>query len=120
MTVNATNNGKVNPRLLVVVRVGHAQPRQGSRVHDQPTSAAVSSRQASHWRCLEGATLVTLWQHHVLIYLSFVFALELTKLLSNLNLCLEDHFNGIELVARCDDDVGERPRELHCGLADVL
>ena len=39
-----------------------------------PPAPAVLSRQASHWRCLEGATLVTLWQHHVLIYLSFVFA----------------------------------------------
>ena len=82
-----------------------------------------SSRQASHWRCLEGATLVKLGQHHVRIYLSFVYAKELTKLLSNLNWCLKDHFNGVELrmrVARGDDAVGGRPRGLLSGLVDVL
>ena len=53
--------------------------------------------------------MVKLGLHHVWIYLSFVFAKELTKLLSNLNLCLKDYFNGIKLlmrVARGDDTVG--------------
>ena len=39
-----------------------------------PSVPTVSSRQASHWRCLEGATLVKLGQNHVRIYLGFVFA----------------------------------------------
>ena len=92
MTFDITNDGKVDPRLLAVVLV-----------------AALSSRQASNWRCLEGVTLVKLGQHHVRIYFSFVFAKELTKLLSNQNWCLKDHFNGVELrmrVARGDDAVG--------------
>ena len=86
----------------------------------------VSSLQASYWRCLEGVTLVKLGQDHVRIYISFVFAKELTKLRSNLNSCLMDHFNGVELwmsVVREDDAVWERqrrPRSLFGGLVDVL
>ena len=107
MTFDITNDGKVDPRLLAVVLV-----------------AALSSRQASNWRCLEGVTLVKLGQHHVRIYFSFVFAKELTKLLSNQNWCLKDHFNGVELqmrVARGHDAVlGGRPRGLRGGLVEVL
>ena len=92
----------------------------------RPPAPTVSSRQASHWRRLEGVTLVKLGQDHVRIYISFVFAKELTKLRSNLNSCLMDHFNGVELwmsVVRGDDAVGERqgrPWRLLGGLVDVL
>ena len=77
----------------------------------RPPTPAVLSQQASHWRYLEGVTLVKLGQDHVRIYISFVFAKELTKLRSSLNSCLMDHFNGVELwmsVVRGDDAVGER------------
>ena len=68
------NDGKVDPRLLAVVVAVMLSPDKVAECMISPPAPAVSSRQASHWRCLVGATLVTLWQHHVLIYLSFVFA----------------------------------------------
>ena len=81
----------------------------------RPPAPTVLLRQASHWRCLEGVTLVKLGQDHVRIYISFVFAKELTKLRSILDSCLMDHFNGVELwmsVVRGDDAVGERQGQL--------
>ena len=50
---------------------------------------------------------------------SFVFAKELTKLLSNRNSCLKDHSNGVELQMRVarGDDSGGRPQGSVGGLA---
>ena len=114
MTFDITNDGKVDPRLLAVVLAAALSPDRVAECMSRPPAPAISSRQASNWRCLEGVTLVKLGQHHVRIYFSFVFAKELTKLLSNQNWCLKDHFNGVELqmrVARGHDAVwGPTPR----------
>ena len=121
----ATNDGK--PQAGGGGRGGHSQPRQGGQAKcmSRPPTPAVSLQQASHRRCLEGATLVKMGQHHVRIHISFVSAKDLTKLFSNLNSCLKDHFNGVELrmrMATGDHAVwgGGHPRGLLCGLVDVL
>ena len=71
-----------------------------------------ATRLSSWWSKHHVRTLVKLGQHHIRIYLSLVFAKELTKLLSKLKSSLKDHFNGVELqmrVARGDDSGGGGP-----------
>ena len=78
-----------------------------------------ATRLSSWWSKHHVKTLVKLGQHHIRIYLSFVFAKELTKLLSKLKSSLKDHFNGVELQMRVarGDDSGGRPQGSVGGLA---
>ena len=62
----------MDPKLLAVVVAATLSPDRVARCMSRPLAPAVSSRQASHLKCLEGATLVKLGQDHVRIYLSFV------------------------------------------------
>ena len=100
ISVDATNHRKVDPMLLAVVVGATLSPNRVARCMSRPPVRAVLSRQAGHYRWLEGATLVKLGQHHVRVYLSFFFAEELTKLLSNRNSCLKGHSKGVELQMR--------------------
>ena len=54
----------------MVVVAATLSPGRVAECMSRPPTPAVSSQQASHWRCLEGATLVKLGQHHIWIYLS--------------------------------------------------
>ena len=69
MTFNATNDGKVDHRLLAVVVAATLNPEMGAKCMSRPPAHTASWRQARHWRCLEGATLVKLGQHYIWIYL---------------------------------------------------
>ena len=52
--------GKVDPRLPAVVVAGTLSPDRVAECTSRPPAPAVSSRQVSHWKCLEDATLVKL------------------------------------------------------------
>ena len=60
MTFNATNDGKVDHRLLAVVEAATFNPERGAKCMSRPLAPVVSSWQASHWKCPEGVTLVKL------------------------------------------------------------
>jgi len=58
------------------------------------------SANSSSFKPLDGLTLDKTCQHTVRLYLSFLFAKKLGKLLQSLNSCLRDHFNSVQLWTR--------------------
>lgn len=90
ITFCAYNNGRLDPMLLAVAVVA-ALP------HDKVVEAHQRSVDPSSGKPLDGLTLDKLCQNSVRLYLSFLFAKKLGKLLQSLNSCLKDHFNSVQL-----------------------
>ncbi|KAL7537809.1 hypothetical protein ACHAXR_008095 [Thalassiosira sp. AJA248-18] len=90
ITFCAYNNGKIDPMLIAVAVVATLPPE---KVADMFQKTADSSNS----KPLEGLVLDKTCQHSVRLYLSFLFAKKLGKLLQSLNSCLKDHFNSVQL-----------------------
>ncbi|KAL9190951.1 hypothetical protein ACHAXT_000657 [Thalassiosira profunda] len=89
ITFCAFNNGKIDPVLIAVAVAATLAPEKVADMHRKGTS--------NPNRPLEGLVLNKSDQSCVRLYLSFLFAKKLGKLLQNLNSCLKDHFNSVQL-----------------------
>jgi len=90
ITFCAYNNGKIDPYLLAVAIVATLPPEKVMEV----SSLGGNN---NNGKPLEGLTLDKTCQNSVRMYLSFLFAKKLGKLLQSLNSCLKDHFNSVQL-----------------------
>ena len=90
ITFCAFNNGKIDPYLIAVAVVTTLPPDKVTELYNKSVSSTSS-------KPLDGLTLDKTCQNCVRMYLSFLFAKKLGKLLQSLNACLKDHFNSVQL-----------------------
>mmetsp|Transcript_15992 Transcript_15992/g.34806 ORF Transcript_15992/g.34806 Transcript_15992/m.34806 type:complete len:1185 (-) Transcript_15992:250-3804(-) len=90
ITFCAFNNGKIDPMLIAVAVVA-------TLPHEKVSEMFQKSANSSSSKPLDGLTLDKICQNSVRLYLSFLFAKKLGKLLQSLNSCLKDHFNSVQL-----------------------
>ena len=95
ITFCAFNNGKIDQYLIAVAVVATLSPDKVAQVYKKTVAGSSSSSSSS--KPLDGLTLDKTCQHSVRMYLSFLFAKKLGKLLQSLNSCLKDHFNSVQL-----------------------
>mmetsp|Transcript_26891 Transcript_26891/g.57896 ORF Transcript_26891/g.57896 Transcript_26891/m.57896 type:complete len:1160 (-) Transcript_26891:251-3730(-) len=93
ITFCAFNSGNIDPMLIAVAIVATIP-------HEKVVEMCQKSANTSSSKPLDGLTLDKTCQHTVRLYLSFLFAKKLGKLLQSLNSCLRDHFNSVQLWTR--------------------
>jgi len=91
ITFCACNNGTIDPVLVAVAVVATLPPSMVAAMSRTPINSLPSNKP------LDGLVLDRTCQHSVRLYLSFLFAKKLCKLLQSLNSCLKDHFNNVQL-----------------------
>ena len=90
ITFCAFNTGKIDPMLIAVAVVA-------TLPHEKVREVVQKAANSSSSKPLEGLILDKTCQSAVRMYLSFLFAKKLGKLLQSLNSCLKDHFNSVQL-----------------------